>query len=153
MRLRVIGIGSPDGDDAIGLAVARRLRGRLLPRGVEVLERARPGLDLLDDLRGVDGAVLVDAICDADPAGAVRCVSAEQLSTRARASHAFGVGEALALARELERDLAPLRIVAISIGPAFTAAPGAPLSDAVRAAISPACARVCSELRALRRGG
>jgi hydrogenase maturation protease len=148
VRLRVIGIGSPNGDDAAGPAVAQRLAREGVPSEVEVLARSRPGLDLVYDLCDVDGVVLVDALCGGEP-GAVRCVDPEELAAGGRASHAFGVADALALAAVLDARPANLRIVAISVASRAGADWGAPLSPAVRAAIAPACDRVRAELRAL----
>jgi hydrogenase maturation protease len=149
VRLRVIGVGSPDGDDAVGLAVAQQLASEGVPPDVEVVARSRPGLDLLEDLRAVDGVVLVDALCGGDP-GAVLRIAVEQLAAGRATSHAFGVAEALSLAAALDVRAAPLRIVAIAVGNGARANPGAPLSRAVRAAIGPACQRVRAELRDLR---
>jgi hydrogenase maturation protease len=151
VRLRVIGVGSPHGDDAVGLAVAERMAREELPPGVEVVARSRPGLDLLDDLRGVDGVVLVDAICGEGPPGAVRGVDPEQLAPGRGSSHAQGVAEALSLAAALGCRPARLRIVGIDVGSEAGVSPGAPLSHAVRTAVAAACLRVHSELREMRR--
>jgi hydrogenase maturation protease len=148
VRLRVIGVGSPDGDDAVGFAIARRLLREGVPPDVEVIVRSRPGLDLLDDLRSADGVVLVDALCGGDP-GAVLRVPVEQLAADRNTSHAFGVAAALSLAEALDVRLPQLRIVAVDVGSGARANPGAPLSRAVREAIGPACERVRAELREL----
>lgn len=150
MRLRVIGVGSPGGDDAVGLAVAEHLAREALPADVEVVSRSRPGLALLDDLCAADGVVLVDAVCGAEPPGAVLCVDPERLAASRGASHSLGVGDALALAAALGARTAPLRIIGIAVENGARAHPGAPLSRAVRDAIEPACARVRDELNALR---
>jgi hydrogenase maturation protease len=150
VHLRVIGIGSPHGDDAVGLAVAERLAGQGVPTGVEVLGRSRPGLDLLDDLRGVDGVVLVDAMRSGAPPGTVRAVDPAALAAiQGSSSHGFGVAEALALASALGVRLPELRVVGIEVGPRG----GAALSSVAQAALPHACQRVREALRSLARSG
>jgi hydrogenase maturation protease len=58
----VVGIGNSDrGDDGVGPAVARRLRGRV-PPGVSVLERGGDALALIEDWEGVPSVIVVDAV-------------------------------------------------------------------------------------------
>jgi hydrogenase maturation protease len=136
MRALVIGIGSPHGDDAIGLRVAERLASEPLPPGVQVVARDRPGLTLLDDLEEAPAAVLVDALRSGGTPGVVRRVPPAALaSARLGSSHALRVAETLALAVALERRLPPLRIIAIEIS-VWT---GDGLSPPVAAALGPAC--------------
>jgi hydrogenase maturation protease len=148
VRLVVIGLGSPHGDDAIGLAVARRLAGETLPPGVVVVARERP-LDLLDDLADADGAVLVDALAGEMP-GRVRSLGPDALApARGLSCHALGVAETLALAASLGRRLPALRVVGIGAG----SGRGESLSPCVAEAQGAACAavrRALSELSDLR---
>jgi hydrogenase maturation protease len=144
VRLVVIGLGTPHGDDAAGLAVARRLADEGLPPGTRVVARERP-LDLLDDLAGADGAVLVDALAGETP-GRVRSLDPDALAPARRLScHALGVAEVLALAASLGRRLPALRVVGIGAG----SERGDALSPRVAEALGPACAAVRSALRDL----
>jgi hydrogenase maturation protease len=59
--IRIIGIGSPFGDDAAGLEVARILAQAPQPN-CEVIVADRPGANLLELLRGTDSAILIDAV-------------------------------------------------------------------------------------------
>jgi hydrogenase maturation protease len=148
--LLVIGIGNPDcGDDAIGPIVTRSLAGRL-PAGVDVEQRTGDMLGLLDDWVGRDGVVLIDAaamvtapgtihridlICEALPAG-----------VRLASTHAFGVAEAVELARALDRLPAALIVYAIEGATFF---PGVAPSPSVMAAAGTVVSRIVEELTRL----
>ncbi len=134
MRIRVIGIGSPHGDDAVGLAVAEAVAGGL-PEGVELRVRERPGLDLADDLGDADAVVIVDALPGAGAPGRIQEVDPARLAARRElSSHGLGVGEALALADALGRR-PRLRVLGIEAGDAREGG----LSPAVAAALPRAC--------------
>ena len=146
MRALVIGVGSPNGDDAIGLRVAERLAREELPPGVVVIARDRPGLALLDDLESAPAAVLVDGLRSADAAGVVHRIAPAALArARLGSSHALCVAETLALAVALGRRLPPLRIVAVAIG----SLTGDALSPPVAAALETACAETRAALAEL----
>jgi hydrogenase maturation protease len=139
VSLRVIGLGSPHGDDAIGLAVAQRLAREALPAQVEVRSCERPGVDLLEALQGASAAVLVDAVrCGSTPGSVVEIDPASLRGGVTLSSHGLGVAEALALGRALHRLPDWLRVVGIEIA----TAEGEGLSPAVAAAVGPACRRV-----------
>ena len=132
----MIGIGSPHGDDAIGLRVAERLAREGLPPGVAVVARDRPGLALLDDLEPAPAAVLVDAVRAGNKPGEVQRVPPAALTrSRLGSSHGLRVAETLALAEALGRRLPPIRIVGIEI----TTTRGEGLSPLVAAALEAAC--------------
>ena len=104
MKAVVVGIGSCFGDDAVGPAVARALAaGPALPLPARVVALERADLALLEALRGVELAVIVDALeADAAP-GRVRRLRREELEAQRRptSSHALGVAGVLALAEAL----------------------------------------------------
>jgi hydrogenase maturation protease len=125
----VLALGNPDrGDDGAALAAAERLRDAWRPenraaedraRGEspagpppEIVAAGRPGVGLLDLLRGNGPVLLMDVTCSGEPAGTVRHVPLQDLTSgllpdlRA-SSHGFGAGEAVALARALGRRLPP----------------------------------------------
>ncbi len=97
--IRVIGIGSPFGDDAAGWRVIEHLRGRV-PEGVELLALDRPGAALLRWFEGMDGVVLIDAIRSGGRPGAVRSLSLDALDglPESPSTHGFGLAHALRLA-------------------------------------------------------
>ena len=124
----VIGVGSRwRGDDAAGLAVARRVGGR---------ELEGDPATLLDEWAGADEVVLVDAALSGAPPGTIRRYDAASGPLPARSlrssTHAFGVSDAIELARALGRLPARLEVYAIE-GASFTAGDG--LSAAVERAV------------------
>ena len=68
--IRIIGIGSPFGDDAVGLEVARILA-EAPPPDCEVIAADRPGATLLELLDGAEAAILVDAVQSGNAPGLI----------------------------------------------------------------------------------
>jgi hydrogenase maturation protease len=94
------------GDDGAGLAVARRVR-ELAPDGVEVREVESDATALVDVWSGAEHVVGVDAAQSGAAPSTVRRFDArsQPLPVRSRRSstHAFGVSDAVELARSLDR--------------------------------------------------
>jgi hydrogenase maturation protease len=115
--IRIIGIGSPFGDDALGLAAARVLE-RAPPAGAQVVVVDRPGASLLDLLDGVDAAILIDAIRSGSPPGTLHDLDLRDVlrsSVRPVSSHDFGVAAAIQLADALGKLPARGRLLGIEI--------------------------------------
>ncbi|MGZ8783730.1 MAG: hydrogenase maturation protease [Gaiellaceae bacterium] len=147
-RRVVVGVGNAyRGDDAVGIAVAERLRGRV-PQDVDVVECEQEPSRLLDAWHGADLALVVDACASGEPPGTVHRfdVSGEPLPARVfrSSTHAFGVGDAVELARALER-LPPQVVVYGVEGGQFAA--GAGLSPEVESAVEQVADEVIRELR------
>jgi hydrogenase maturation protease len=135
-RRVVIGVGNAyRGDDAVGLAVAERVRDAV-PKDVVVLECEQEPTRLVDAWDGADVAVVVDACAGDDAPGTVHRFDAGDGPLPARvfrsSTHAFGVGDAVELSRALGR--LPARLVVYGIGGASFVA-GAGLSDPVESAL------------------
>ncbi len=146
MRIRVIGVGSEQGEDSAGLTVANRLRWVSLPANVDVVACHRPGLDLLDEMCGADAVVIVDAMQSGRPAGTVRRIPLDSLqSQRGFSSHDLSVAEALELAKALGR--LPHRVEIVGIEGSVTG--DGPLSQAVAKGIASAAEEVLVLLREL----
>ena len=101
----VIGVGNEfRGDDEAGLVVARRLRERELP-GVTVIEQSGEGSDLIAAWEGAECVYLIDAAHSGADLGTIHRFEAHQekipIHYLSFSSHAFGVLEAIALARKL----------------------------------------------------
>jgi hydrogenase maturation protease len=117
MGTLVIGCGNADrGDDAAGLLVARRLR----EMGVEAQEQSGEALALMESWRdaGEDiEVVLIDAVVTGAPPGTVTVWDAREAPVVGDflrcSTHAFGVAEAIHLARIL--DLLPPRMLIYGI--------------------------------------
>ena len=106
-RVLVIGVGNDyRGDDAAGLAVARRLRESPLAR-VDVIEATGDGGRLIDAWSGYDAVVFVDAMRSSCAAGTVRRVDVTSEPAPAcfshRSTHAIGVIDAIEVARAMHR--------------------------------------------------
>jgi hydrogenase maturation protease len=104
----IIGCGNPDrGDDAAGILVVRRLRSM----GIPAQEQSGEALALMESWgkEGNQPVILVDAVVTGMPAGTVTIWDARKAPVVGDyfrcSSHAFGVADAIELARIL--DLLP----------------------------------------------
>lgn len=132
MAARIIGCGTwHRGDDAAGLLVARLLR----ERGIDAIEHTGDGLALLDAWQGAEEVILIDAVVTGAAAGAVSRWNgtAPVAGDPGRASsHAFGVAEAVQLARALGK--LPPHFVMYGIEAACFVLGGEPSPEVVAAA-------------------
>jgi hydrogenase maturation protease len=144
----LIGVGNPDrGDDAAGLAVARRIRAAA-PAGVTVSELDGDQLRLLDAWDGADDVWVVDAVCSGGEPGTVyRFDAACPLGARFRhcGTHTFSLADVIELARALGR--LPGRLVGYGIE-GGTFAVGAALSPRAQAAVRAVTEQILGELSA-----
>jgi hydrogenase maturation protease len=146
-RALVIGLGNPDrGDDAVGLHIARRVATLALP-GVAVEEARGDTLALLDRWAGAASVVLADAAAPAATPGRIHRLDplAGPLprDLALGSTHAFGLAEAVELARTLGLLPRRMRIYAVE---AFRFDHGTGLSPAVAAAVAPVAGRIAAEL-------
>jgi hydrogenase maturation protease len=134
MKLCILGIGSPSGDDQAGWLVVDALaeRADLAQRPDLRIEKLdRPGAALVERLRDADHAILIDAMQSGAAPGTVRhlCEGEWAAYRGGLSSHGFGVFDALALAQALQALPQRLDLYGIEIG---SAAPGAAPGAAVR---------------------
>lgn len=144
----VIGVGNEfRHDDAAGLEVVRGLRALASAAGIAVREEEGETLALLEEWEGAEAVVLVDAIRSGVAPGTIHRVDATSQPIPAglrgsTSTHAVGVGEAIELARALER--LPRRVVVYGVeGRRFDAGRG--LSEEVQAIIAPLADAVLAE--------
>lgn len=140
MNILILGIGqSLRGDDAVGLEAVRFWQAQHPESAAQVnVELSElPGLALLDQLEGMDAAILVDAVQSSASVGTIICLGPDELasfSPEAGSAHGWGVAETLQLGRSLVPSLAKCQVTLIGIaGGQFGM--GAGLSPAVRAAL------------------
>ena len=135
----VIGVGNPfRGDDGAGIEAARILHG-ILPGDVEVIEHDGEPAALIDIWESSAIAYVIDAVRTDDAPGTVHRLEIDGQgeivlpeSPRRDSSHALGLGDAVELARALDR--LPQRLVLLGIaGGSF--ALGDAVSQPVREAI------------------
>jgi len=110
----IVGIGNEyRSDDAAGILVARAIEGENLP-GVSVIEQSGDGAALMDRWKEAESVFLVDAVSSGAPPGTVYRIDArtEQLPEYLLpfSTHAFGVAQAVELARSMN-NLPPKLII------------------------------------------
>jgi hydrogenase maturation protease len=122
--VRVIGVGSPFGCDAIGWQAVDALQqlglaDAFTAADVTLVKLDRPGAGLLQQMQGFDLVIIIDAlVCDGAP-DRVLVLEQDEISTQTGllSAHGLGVAEALALGRALG-DLPPaLQLLGITIDP------------------------------------
>lgn len=140
----VVGVGNTlRGDDAAGPLVARRLA----DAGVRAVPFAGEPVGLLDLWAGARAVVLVDAVRSGGEPGTLHRWDASAAPLPAAlggstSTHAVGLGDAVELARALDR--LPGRLVVLGVeGSCFDT--GAALSPAVAAALEPLAAAAREE--------
>lgn len=136
-RVRILGIGSPSGDDQAGWLTVDALHACGVPvhGGVLVEKLDRPGASLIGRLDDAAWVILIDAMQGEGQPGRVRHFDADDWPAfgAGLSSHGFGVLEALALARELGRLPSRLDLYGIEIGSANPCdAPGGEVQAAAR---------------------
>jgi hydrogenase maturation protease len=146
----ILGVGNEYRcDDAAGLWVARWLHVRGLP-GTEAREHDGEAASLMEAWRGVEGVILVDAVAaNLKPGSILRLDAVEHPIPQALfrcSTHAFGVAEAIELARALG-ELPSHIIVYGIVGKSW--APGAEPSQEVLSAISTVESAVIAEVERL----
>ena len=162
-RLIIVGIGNEyRRDDAAGLLVVRRLkeyaneyaavRSALPP--LEIIEESGEGTALMEAWEGADFAIVVDAVYgEQSPGGIYRGVFAgEELSPplppnfHRHSTHAFGLGEAIELARSF--GTLPPKVIVYGIEVADVTA-GMGVSPEVEATIDHVVGAILMDLPAL----
>ena len=144
----VIGVGNAfRGDDGLGLIVAQRLRELALP-GVTVLEQSGEGAALVESWEDAGRVIVVDAVSSGGEPGTIHRFEAAGQPLPALfsggSSHAFGLAEAVELARQLNR-LPPSLVIYGIEGKSFDLATG--LSPEVEAAAKNVLDQIYQQLR------
>ncbi|WP_404362708.1 hydrogenase maturation protease [Marinobacter sp.] len=151
MAWRVLGIGSPFGDDQVGWRLVADLGALGVATGWDCTALAldRPGTGLIHAMAGAQGVILVDALENRGKPGCIHSLSVDDLMQcdNRFSSHGFGVAEALGLAVEL--GLLPPHFMILGVemseGPLADG-----ISPAVAAALPALCSRVTTVLSAWR---
>lgn len=146
-RVLVIGIGNDyRGDDAAGLAAARRIRDRT-PKYCSVLEHTGDGASLIELWTGVERVVVIDAMrSDNDPGTVIRFDATLRPLPAAifhNSSHTFSLPEAIELSRALKQLPGQLIVYGVEARD-FEA--GANLSSVIDSALETVVQRVWQEL-------
>ena len=144
----IVGIGNEyRGDDGVGLVAARELQAKKLPH-ILVTECSGDGAELMEMWKSAATVILVDAVSSGAKPGTIYRLDALTQPIPASFSfpstHAFGVAEALRLARALDQLPPYLMIYAIE-GKNFAAGKG--LSLEVEKVVREVVERVASEVQ------
>lgn len=146
-RITLLGIGNIDrGDDAVGVRVVERLAGRL-PPGVALLVCRGDILGLIADWASYDALICVDAAAPMGAPGRIHRLDVTKDALppgpSAASSHAFGLAEAIALARQL--DVLPRSAIVYAVeGTCFDA--GGVMTPQVAAAVQTAAEQIMTEI-------
>ncbi len=116
----VIGIGNPDrGDDGVGIWTVEQLRLRT-PYGMQMVQHSGEGTSLIElwRMNGTATVYIVDATYSGLPAGSIQYFEIHNKPlpacfSRNTSTHAFGLAEAIELARSL--DCIPRKLVIYGI--------------------------------------
>ncbi|MGD8784887.1 MAG: hydrogenase maturation protease [Thioalkalispiraceae bacterium] len=132
--IKVIGIGSPFGQDQLGWLVIERLNSTLpetKAQQVQLRASDRPGIQLLQELKDCAAAILIDAIDDKARAGQVVQLDKTALIAQGNtlSSHAMGVSETLSLGQALGELPQQLYLAGLCVD---TDKPGLPDRQAVQ---------------------
>jgi len=144
--VRVICVGSPFGDDVVGLRAAALLERELDPAQAQVSYHDRPGVRLLEAMDGAEKVVLMDGVQSGAAPGTLHRIVGEAIFrhlARHTSTHGFGLAEALALAVQLGYAPAELVLHGVEIE---SATPAAAMSAAVEAALPALVAAVRNEI-------
>ena len=148
--LRILGIGSPSGDDQAGwLTVEALLAEGVHTEGEVIIDKLdRPGAQLISLLGGAARVILIDAMQSQDAVGRIRHFGAEDWPAyrHGLSSHGLGVLDALALARELGSLPPRLDLYGIEIG---SANPGEPASKPIHDAARQLARMIAADLKLL----
>lgn len=140
--IRIVGIGSPFGDDRAGWRVAELLKKApelqiYLNQGLDIQTSDRPGLALIMTMDGINSLYLIDALKaqDNEPGQICRIDHKNLIKENFYSTHGFGVSAALELAQVLGKVPAETIIYGIKIS----------IID-YQASLSPLIAKSCGEL-------
>jgi hydrogenase maturation protease len=141
--VRIVGLGSPNGDDRAGWAALAALTALPLPDGLSLHRCTTPAADLLAAMAGASRVVLIDAVAGGVTGTLVRGGRADLADRRGTlSSHGVALNTLLDLAEACGLLPPELTWVAVAIDP--DAAAGEALSAPVAAAV-PALARAALE--------
>ncbi len=161
-RILIAGIGNIFfGDDAFGSEVARRLAGRLLPEGVQVVDFGIRGLDLTYALLDAhDAVILVDAIPRGGQPGTLYVLEPELGAADAPdvpaplvEPHALDPWKVLHLARSLGGKMERVLLVGCEPQPLASEDMQMEMSEPVQAAVEEAVRMVESLVTQIRANG
>lgn len=113
--IKVLGIGSPFGDDQVGWKVIELLKSHLpFSEHITLGQHDRPGARLLELMGGANTVYLIDAIKSGHPLGTIHCFKNTEIFTIKNhlSTHDLGLAQALQLAKAL--DVLPEHVILLA---------------------------------------
>jgi len=150
MKTLVLGVGNPIlQDDGVGLHVIEELRHTVHNPNVILDTAYTGGLNLVDQIRGYDSVIIVDAIKqkDSNVGDVKRFRLNDQPTVHSSNPHDVSLAEAVHLAQQLGDIALPKNIIVIGIVVQNTLDFGEQLSDEVQRAIPTAVHMILTELK------
>jgi len=144
-RIKIIGVGSPFGDDRLGWLAAQKLQmSPVLHKAIDkisIMSLDRPGPSMISQWQDTDAVIVVDAVRSGARPGTVHCLDASAIDAGSGTTscHGFGVASAMELARALNQMPQTMYLCGIEIDPAYT---GEDLSPAARKALQELVGRI-----------
>jgi hydrogenase maturation protease len=149
--IRILCVGSPFGDDAVGMRAAELLRRLVDVARAEVSYLDRPGAGLIESVRDARAVILVDGVRSGAPVGTLHRIEGAPIYrqlARHTSTHGFGLADSLALADRLGYRPQVLVLHGVEIEPGRN-----DLNPAVQAALPGLVAAVQAEVAALAGAG
>ncbi len=120
---RVLGIGSPFGDDKLGWEVIKRLQLKTslylyIPHYLQLTCCDRPGMHLLELMRGAERVFIIDAVKTGADKGTLHRFANEEIKSvsHALSTHGLGVAEAMTMGSILNELPEQVILYGIEIG-------------------------------------
>jgi len=118
--LCVIGIGSPFGDDQLGWEVVKLLTQRpalqpFIPNQVQLLYCDRPGMHLLEMMRGAQSVFLIDAVKTGASIGTIHHFRNEDITAINDTLSTHGLGVAAAIKMGATLNILPDNVILFGI--------------------------------------
>ena len=148
-RVRILGIGSPSGDDQAGWLTVDALLANGVPADVDCHKLDRPGASLIPQLDNADWVILIDAMQSGARVGHIQCFDRQDWPGYGQglSTHGFGVLDSLSLAQALNSLPSRLDLYGIEIA---TAKPGDIAGEPVQAAAQQLAGLIADALRLAR---
>ena len=122
-QLRVLGIGSPFGDDQLGWDVVKLLQQRsvlepFIPKELQLMCCDRPGMYLLELMRDAKCVFLIDAVKTGAAVGTLHCFQNEEISAlnSKLSTHAIGLADAITMGAILQELPEKITLYGIEVG-------------------------------------
>lgn len=146
--IKVLGLGSPFGDDQAGWRVASGLLAQAMPAHLIIESHDRPGARLIELMSNVSLVFLIDAVKTGHELGFIHRFKNKEIDDfyPLMSTHDMGVAQALQLGRAL--DALPKTVILYGIEVDSIALDNV-LSKPVQRAIDEVVARLTKELRGL----